>query len=118
MPFSTATRRTWATSMPPPSSMMVMTTWFDSWAAESSMVPVAVLPRATPLGRGLDAVVDAVADHVHEGLRDLVDDGLVHAGVLALDDQLHLLALALREVAHQAGEALEDRCGWGASGCP
>ena len=64
---------------PPPSSMIVMTTWFDSWAAESRMVPVGVLPRATPLRRRLDAVVDAVADQVHEGLADLVDDGLVDA---------------------------------------
>ena len=33
--------------MPRPSSMMVMTTWFDSWAAESRIVPVALLPLAS-----------------------------------------------------------------------
>ena len=57
---------------------------------------------------GLDAVVDTVADHVDEGLAELVDDGLVDPGLLALEDQLDLLALLARQVAHEAGKALED----------
>ena len=46
-PRSTALCRTVSASMPAPSSMMVMTTWFDSWVAESRMVPVGVLPLVT-----------------------------------------------------------------------
>ena len=57
---------------------------------------------------GLDAVVDGVADEVHERLADLVDHRLVHPGVLALQDELDLLALLAGEVAHQPREALED----------
>ena len=53
-------------------------------------------------------MVDAVADHVHERLAELVDDGLVHTGVLAFEDQLHVLALLSGQVAHQTGKALED----------
>src|SRR6266496_2059968 len=46
IPRSRAFRRTSAASIPAPSSAMVITTWFDSWAAESRMVPVADLPLA------------------------------------------------------------------------
>ena len=47
MPRSTALRYTRAASMPAPSSMMVITTWLESWAAERRMVPVRVFPAAT-----------------------------------------------------------------------
>ena len=95
-------------SMPPPSSTRVITTWFDSCAAESRMVPVGGLPRASAHRRRLDAVVHGVADQVHERLADLVDHGLVDARLLALQHQLDLLALAVGEVADEAREALED----------
>ena len=107
-PRATALACTRAASMPEPSSMIVITTWFDSWAAESRIVPVGVLPRATRSAGRLDAVVDAVPDQVDERLADLVDDRLVDAGVLALQDQLDVLAGLAGEVAHQAREALED----------
>ena len=72
------------------------------------MVPVGRLAARHALRGRLDAVVHAVADHVHERLADLVDDRLVDAGGLALEDQLDLLALLARQVAHQPREALED----------
>ena len=66
------------------------------------------LAAGHPRLRRLDAVVHAVADHVHERLADLVDDGLVDAGLLALQDQLDVLPLLPGEVAHQPRKALED----------
>jgi hypothetical protein len=45
-PRSSARRRTSRASIPPPSSTRVITTWFDSWAAESTIVPDAGFPRA------------------------------------------------------------------------
>ena len=108
MPFSIATRRTCAASMPRPSSTMVMTTWFDSWAAESRIVPVADLPLASR-SAGLSMPWSTLLRIMWtRGSADLVDDRLVDPRVLALEDELDLLALALREVAHQAGEAVED----------
>jgi hypothetical protein len=105
MPRSTALRYTREASMPAPSSMMVITTWLDSWAAESRMVPgAASLPAGHALAGGLDAVVHAVADQVDERLSDLVDDGLVHPRRLALEDQLDLLALLAGQVPHQPGK--------------
>ena len=94
--------------MPAPSSISVITTWFDSCAAESSSVPVSRLAARLADCRGLDAVVDGVADQVHERLAELVDHRLVDARVLALQHQLDALALLAREVAHQPREALED----------
>ena len=107
-PRSSAFLRTEAASMPAPSSISVITTWFDSCAAESSSVPVSDLPRALRTAGGLDAVVDGVADQVHERLAELVDHRLVDARVLALQHELDALALLAREVAHQPREALED----------
>ena len=72
------------------------------------MVPAAGLPARGAHGGRLDAVVHRVADQVHERLAELVDHRLVDAGALALEDELHLLTLLSREVAHEAREALED----------
>ena len=41
--------------------------------------------------RGLDAVVDGVADKVHERIAQLLDDQLVDLRLGARDDQAHLL---------------------------
>ena len=64
-------------------------------------------PRGALRGR-LDPVVDRVADQVDERLADLVDHRLVDPGLLPLQDQLHLLALLVGEVADEAREPLED----------
>ena len=60
------------------------------------------------LGRHLDAVVDTVADDVGERVGEFLDHALVQLGVLALEDQLDLLAQLAGGVAHHAGEAVED----------
>jgi hypothetical protein len=106
-PRSIALLRTVPASIPAPSSMIVMSTWLDSWVAESRMVPGRRLAVGHALRRGLDPVVHAVADEVDERLPDLVDDGLVDARRLAFQDQLDLLARLAREVAHEPREALE-----------
>src|SRR6185295_15446890 len=58
--------------------------------------------------RLLDAVVDAVADEVHERIADLLEHRLVELGLLARHDELDLLAETLREIAHHAREAAEN----------
>src|SRR6185312_11526885 len=58
--------------------------------------------------RSLDAVIDAVADQVHQRIADLLEHGLVELGLLARELELDLLAEALSEVAHHAREAAED----------
>src|SRR5579883_2639927 len=62
-----------------------------------------------PFGRILDAVIDSVADHVGERVREALDDGLVHLGVLAVGDQMHRFAGDLGDFADDARHALEDR---------
>ncbi len=56
---------------------------------------------------GLQAVVEGVADQVDQRVADLLHHRLVELGGLAVDLQLHLLAQLARQVAHQAGEAVE-----------
>ena len=63
--------------------------------------------RDALLGR-LDAVVEGVADEVAQRVADLLEDGPVELGLLALDDQRDLLAQLRRHVAHDAREAVED----------
>ena len=57
--------------------------------------------------RGLDAVVDRVAHQVRQRIGDLLDDRLVELGVLAVDDELDVLAELARHVVHDALEAAE-----------
>ena len=58
--------------------------------------------------RGLQAVVDRVPHEVAERVADLLEDAAVELGLLALDDELDLLAQLIREVANDAREAVED----------
>ena len=94
--------------MPRPSSSTSMTTWLPFWKALSAMVPTGGLPTREALVARLDAVVDGVADHVHEGSRELLDDELVDLGLRAGDDQVHLLVVLARDLAHDARELVED----------
>ena len=71
-------------------------------------MPVARLAgRLALLGR-LEAVVERVADEVHERVAERVDDGAVELGVLADELELDLLAELGREVADEPREAQED----------
>ena len=107
-PRATALACTRAASMPAPSSMIVITTWFDSWVAESRIVPVGVLPRATR-SAGVSMPWSTL-------LRIRWTSGSPISSMIALSmrvfspsriSSMSLPGLA-GEVAHQAREALED----------
>ena len=61
-------------------------TWLPFWRGQQADPPgrAACRPRARTLGR-LDAVVDGVADEVHERVGELLDDELVELDVAARD---------------------------------
>src|SRR5207248_3004547 len=63
--------------------------------------------RLALLGR-LDAVIDRVAQQVHQRVRQLLDDQLVELDISARDLEVDLLAALAQEPAHQAREAIED----------
>jgi hypothetical protein len=70
------------------------------------MVPELGLAR--PGGRrGLEAVVQRIADHVDERIADLLDDGAVELGVLAAGGEGDLLAEVAGEIAGEALHFLE-----------
>ena len=52
-------------------------------------------------------MVDAVARHVHQRVRDLLDHLAIELGVLAGDDEIHRLAGAAAQVAHDPRHLLE-----------
>jgi len=52
-------------------------------------------------------VVDGVSQQVHQRVAQLVDDGLVQFGVLAMSHQLDLLAQLVGQVSDEASEAIE-----------
>ena len=85
-----------------------MTTLPPAWRAEISSVPVLGLAGRVALLRRLEAVVERVADEVHERVAERVDHGAVELGVLAHELQVDLLAELGREVAHEPREAQED----------
>lgn len=60
--------------------------------------------------RRLDAVVDGVADQMHQRIAQLVDHSLVEFGLFAVDFQADLLLQFLSGVTHHAFEAVEKRC--------
>ena len=65
------------------------------------------LARRDALLRRLEAVVERVADEVHERVAERVDHGAVELGLLAHELELDLLAELRREVAHEPREAQE-----------
>ncbi len=58
--------------------------------------------------RRLDAVVDGVADEVHERIRQLLHDELVQLHVPAHDHEVDLLAHLAGQLAHHARQLVED----------
>ena len=61
-----------------------MTTSPPACSAEISSVPTAALPAAVALLGRLEAVVERVADQVHERVAEGLDHRAVELGVLAL----------------------------------
>jgi hypothetical protein len=55
----------------------------------------------------LDAVIDRVPHHVHERVRELLDDELVDLGLGAGDDQVHRFVGLAADLPHDARELLE-----------
>ena len=53
-------------------------------------------------------MIDAVADHVHERVAELLDDELVEDGLGAADDEADLLVEVAGELADDAGQLVED----------
>ena len=71
--------------MPRPSSLTVITTLLPRCEARSETVPARGLPARLALVGRLEPVVDRVADHVDQGVGELVDHPLVELGLLAAD---------------------------------
>ena len=65
------------------------------------------LADAQALVARLDAVIDRVADHVHQRVAELLDDELVDLGLGARDDEVHLLVVLARDLPHDARELVE-----------
>src|SRR5260370_28961370 len=60
----------------------------------------------------LGAMVDRVADHMHQRVGQLFDHIAVELGVFATQLEADLLALVSRQVAHEARHALEQDADW------
>ncbi len=84
-----------------------MTTLPPWWQASSSIRPRGACRRRLGL-RGLDAVIDGVADHVQQWIADGIDDVAIEFGVAADLGKLNILARLASEVADDAGHFLED----------
>ena len=67
-----------------PSSEISMLTWPPSWKARRARRALGGLARGLARLRGLDAVVDGVADEVGQRVLDGLEDGLVELGVVAV----------------------------------
>src|SRR2546425_9953634 len=91
---------------PPRSTLFPYTTLFRSHRGQHDLA-LRGLAAAPPLGRRLDAVVHRVAQQVEQRVAQLVQDGAVELDLFALHAERHLLAQFPREIAHQAGEAVE-----------
>ena len=92
---------------PLPSSRISMSTLAPACAAESQMRPLFALAGGLPHLRRFDAVIDAVADQVHQRIAEPFDDGLVQFGFGPFGNQLDLFAEFFGQIAHQAAEAAE-----------
>src|SRR5205085_3482542 len=66
------------------------------------------LARCDSLLGQLDTVIDGVADQVQQRIANLFDDRAIQLGVLALENEIDLLALLGSNVAHDARKAVED----------
>jgi hypothetical protein len=89
-PFFTAAALIRAGSMPLPSSLTSITMWFSSWRADRSTRPRAGFPAAARR-RGLDAVVDGVAQQVDQRVAQRLQDGAVELGFAAGHLEVDLL---------------------------
>ena len=69
---------------------------------------LAGFPGLGAVGGGLDAVIDGVANDVHQGVAQFLDHLLVEFGVGAVDVELDLLAAFLRELAHDSQELVKN----------
>ena len=107
-PFSTAFCAIRSTLRPAPSSATSTATWPPSWYARSVSVPSAALPAAIRRSRLLDAVVDRVAHQVGQRVLDRLEQAAVELGLLALHDQLDLLAERVAQVPDDPGQLRPD----------
>ena len=57
--------------------------------------------------RHADAVIHAVANQVHQGIAELIDDRLIELRIGSFDGQFHVFAQIARQVVHQAAKPLE-----------
>ena len=108
MPAAIAFSTSFLPSMPRPSSWMSIRIWLPDWRAETRQDADLALAGLQPLGRGLDAVIDRVADDVGQGIADHLDHLAVELDVAALDIDQHLLAELGRQVADHARQADEQ----------
>ncbi len=109
---SFATSRTFATSIPPPSSVISISTCSPSRKARKRIVRDGGLACGGARRRGLDAMVHRIAEHVHERLHEDFDDGLVRLRVFALEGQRYGLAQLGRHLAYQPGKSLKGGAQW------
>src|SRR5690606_15414178 len=65
------------------------------------------LAGAHPRFRLLDAVIDRIADDMRQGIDELFDDAFVELGLLALENEVDLLAQHRREIAHEPRKTAE-----------
>ncbi len=95
-------------SSPRPSSSTRIATRSPSWPAQRVIRPTRGLALLDPLVRGLERVVDGVADQVDHRVAQPLDDRPVEPRLLADDPQLDLLAGPVGQVADDPGEPREQ----------
>ena len=107
-PLRTADSFRCAGSMPLPSSVISMTTWFSSCRADRVTSPCAGFPASRSGFGRLDAVVHRVPQQVDQRVAQRLQDRAVQFGVPADGLKADFFAGLLRQVAHHARQALED----------
>ena len=107
-PRETATSRMRTGSMPAPSSTTSRTTWLPRGWARRRSCPRRGFPARLAHRRRLDAVIDGVADDVHQRIAELLDDQLVQLDLAAVHREVELLARLARGAADQTGQSIED----------
>jgi hypothetical protein len=58
--------------------------------------------------RPFNAMIDAIAHQMRQGITNCFQDGFIKLHLLALDDQRDLLPQFLRQITHQALKLVED----------